>query len=123
MLRLAPYPFNVMSALLGQVRVVSARTHALATALSLCKIVLHTWTGSLLEELSQVITGPGHDDDDGGWTTARVSELCALVVAIGLAVASGIYVYRVVQRALAECREDKEEEEEVAIEVPVMNTV
>ncbi|KAI1316045.1 hypothetical protein EDD11_010509 [Mortierella claussenii] len=58
LIRLAPYPYNIMNALLSATHI-PLLTFALATGLSLLKLTLHVYIGSTLSSLTE-----GDDDDN-----------------------------------------------------------
>ncbi|ORY24758.1 hypothetical protein BCR39DRAFT_545802 [Naematelia encephala] len=67
LIRIAPYPYNLLNAILAA-SPVSLRTYTLCTALSLCKLVLHTWIGAGIHNLSETYLHERpeqfNDDDD-----------------------------------------------------------
>jgi hypothetical protein len=124
-LRLAPYPFTVLNALLAHIEAVSLHQFMLVTAVSLLKTCIHAWIGSTLTDISQIIhvphsprngtsagtgggNGTAHDPQHGGegYSTAQVVEFSFLGVAVLIAFVGGYYLYRMVERALAENEEE-----------------
>lgn len=53
LIRVAPYPYNVMNCLLAASPTLTLRTYALCTALSLFKLIIHTTVGSTIHSFSR----------------------------------------------------------------------
>lgn len=64
LIRVAPYPYNLLNVILASSPCLSLRTYTACTALSLCKLVLHTWIGAGLHDLSE-LHGAGAGAGDG----------------------------------------------------------
>ncbi|WVW79275.1 hypothetical protein I302_101242 [Kwoniella bestiolae CBS 10118] len=62
LIRIAPYPYNLLNVILASSPSLSLRTYTACTALSLCKLVLHTWIGAGIHNLSEAY-GHVHDHD------------------------------------------------------------
>ncbi|KAF9179412.1 hypothetical protein BGZ51_006932 [Haplosporangium sp. Z 767] len=98
LIRLAPYPYNIMNALLSATHI-PLSTFTLATAISLVKLSLHVYIGSTLSSFA------GHDDDDGekdpqaehGRKLKMVVMFFSMLVGIGV----GAYVWLVAKREIA----------------------
>lgn len=52
LIRLAPYPYNLLNVILASCPSLSFQSFTLCTALSLCKLLLHTWIGAGIHDLS-----------------------------------------------------------------------
>ncbi|KAG0273828.1 Transmembrane protein 64 [Linnemannia exigua] len=123
LIRLAPYPFNLMNALLSATHI-PLSTFALATALSLTKLALHVYIGSTLSSLAPVATTPGGGEGettnpDGSLpaidpTTGnptggnndpnshgRNVKIVFMVISIIIGFAVGAYVWIVAKREIA----------------------
>ncbi|WVR09105.1 hypothetical protein IAU60_006167 [Kwoniella sp. DSM 27419] len=59
LIRIAPYPYNLLNVILASSPTLSLRTYTGCTALSLCKLILHTWIGAGIHDLSASY-GHGH---------------------------------------------------------------
>ena len=71
LIRVAPYPFNLLNVILASSPSLTLRTYTACTALSLCKLVIHTWIGAGLHDLSELHGGgPGH----GGGTALSLED-------------------------------------------------
>ncbi|KAF9903906.1 hypothetical protein EC991_003197 [Linnemannia zychae] len=123
LIRLAPYPFNVMNALLSATHI-PLSTFSLATALSLTKLALHVYIGSILSSLAPVVTIPGTGGEggatnpDGSLPTDPTTgtppgsnidpnrhghnvKIVAMVISIIVGFAVGAYVWTVAKREIA----------------------
>jgi len=115
LIRLAPYPYNVMNCILAAAPSLTLRTYTLCTALSLCKLIIHTSIGSSIHSFAEYhVTKPGdaaaHDDDNalGHYST---------IAGIALCVAIFLYLSYVTRRAVDDELDDedmRDSEERVA---------
>ena len=122
MVRLAPYPYNVMNALLAASPTLTLKTYTLCTALSLFKVIIHTTIGASIHSFAGYhlhktpSSGDGEDpagdksEDDEGALLSRISA----VVGIVLCVAIIVYLSWVARRAV----DDELEEDEAAPHSP-----
>ncbi|KAI9099902.1 hypothetical protein DFS34DRAFT_513156 [Phlyctochytrium arcticum] len=101
MIRLAPYPFGIMSVLFSMTSVTFTR-YTQATALALLKIILHIYIGSSVRDLAEM----------SNFTPARVAALV-----FGMLIATVVFVYLtvLVRRALKEAHIVGDEGEEVPL--------
>jgi hypothetical protein len=117
LIRLAPYPFNVMNALLSATHI-PLSTFALATALSLTKLALHVYIGSTLSSLAPIAATPEGEttNSDGSLPPptdptatptpannahGRNLKIVFMVVSIIIGFAVGAYVWTVAKREIA----------------------
>ncbi|KAF9359477.1 hypothetical protein BGX26_012212 [Mortierella sp. AD094] len=105
LIRLAPYPFNIMNALLSATHV-SIQTFALATALSLTKLALHVYVGSTLSSLTGEDDDDGNDDGTGSPkdpSSGHGKKLKIMVMVLGVLLGFGVgaYVWMVTKREIA----------------------
>ncbi|KAG0279871.1 hypothetical protein BGZ96_001797 [Linnemannia gamsii] len=99
LIRLAPYPFNIMNAILSATHI-PISTYILATAISLIKLTLHVYIGSTLSTLTggdEDDTDPEKDPNNHG---KRV-KVFLLVTGIILGIGVGLYVWAVAKREIA----------------------
>ncbi|KAF9539645.1 hypothetical protein EC957_005156 [Mortierella hygrophila] len=99
LIRLAPYPFNVMNAVLSATHI-PLSTYIVATAISLTKLALHVYIGSTLSTLTG---GDGDDTDpekDPNNHGKRV-KVFIMVMGIILGIGVGAYVWIVAKREIA----------------------
>lgn len=52
LIRIAPYPYNLLNVVLASAPSLSLKTYTACTAISLCKLILHTWMGAGIHDLS-----------------------------------------------------------------------
>ena len=126
MVRLAPYPYNVMNALLAASPTLTFRTYTLCTALSLFKVIIHTTIGASIHSFAgyhlhktpgssdppidgQDPTGDDGDgvsvgDNDEGALLSRISAIVGIVLCIAIIV----YLSWVARKAVGEELEDDE---------------
>ncbi|KAK3815216.1 MAG: snare associated Golgi protein-domain-containing protein, partial [Benniella sp.] len=97
LIRLAPYPFNIMNALLSATHI-PLYTFALATGLSLLKLMLFVYIGSTLSSLAG---NDGNDDDTPknpdevhGHKLQKVAMILGIILGIGV----GGYVWLIASR-------------------------
>jgi len=121
LIRLAPYPYNVMNALLAASPTLSLRTYTLCTALSLFKVIIHTALGASIHSFKEYHadeeedTYTAIDDDTDAWSAQSVARLWT-VLGIALCVLILVYLTIVASRAVDDELEDvpSDDEERVA---------
>jgi len=109
MVRLAPYPYNVMNALLAASPTLTFKTYTVCTALSLFKVIIHTTIGASIHSFAGFHL---HQPNDG--TTGQEPEkgesstLSRVTAVIGIALCIAIIVYLgwVARKAVGEELED-----------------
>ena len=112
LIRLAPYPYNVMNCLLAASPSLTLRTYTLCTALSLPKLIIHTYIGASIRSFAQYhVVKPGQTAPE----PAMGADESALghystVVGIALCVAIFVYLSYVARRAV-----DDELDDELAV--------
>jgi len=111
LIRLAPYPFNVMNALLSATHI-PLSTFAIATAISLLKLALHVYIGSTLSSLAIVPPTTTPEDGDGNGDTGtpsdtvegnshgRTVKIVVMVISMIIGVVVGAYVWIVAKREI-----------------------
>ncbi|WWC91274.1 uncharacterized protein L201_006217 [Kwoniella dendrophila CBS 6074] len=72
LIRIAPYPYNLLNVILASSPTLSLRTYTACTALSLCKLVLHTWIGAGIHNLSESY---GHSHKHPQWRHGQKIDL------------------------------------------------
>lgn len=111
MIRLSPYPFNLLNFLFGATSI--PFTHFVAgTAISLTKIALHVYIGANLTSFAKHILGEDNDDDmtEG---EIRAERLKYTAMILGSLISFGViaYIYRLTKAAIAEANAIEESEE------------
>ncbi|KDQ14728.1 hypothetical protein BOTBODRAFT_109818 [Botryobasidium botryosum FD-172 SS1] len=84
LVRLAPYPYNVLNALLGARSSISLTRYTLCTAISLLKVIIHTGIGSQIKNFSEKDRAENEDESGWGkfWTVGGILLCVALFVYI-----------------------------------------
>ncbi|KIY49542.1 hypothetical protein FISHEDRAFT_31619, partial [Fistulina hepatica ATCC 64428] len=114
LIRLAPYPYNVMNCLLAASPMLTLQTYTICTALSLFKIIIHTSIGASIHSFKDQtpgsrITSAGSDalddanfvDDEDTSTTDTVARVWT-IFGIGLCIAVFVYLSIVARKAVDE---------------------
>jgi hypothetical protein len=118
LIRLAPYPYNVMNCLLGASPTLTLRTYLVCTALSLFKVIIHTALGSSIHSFARYHVQPkppSQDNITDGRPGPSLSEgdagpeedenpvgLYAKVTGIVLAVGVFVYISVVARKAISD---------------------
>jgi uncharacterized membrane protein YdjX (TVP38/TMEM64 family) len=97
LIRLAPYPYNVMNCLLAAAPTLTLRTYTLCTALSLFKVIVHTSLGASIHSFRDYHTGGDAPSDN-----ADAASRMWTVVGIALCVVVFVYLFVVARRAVDE---------------------
>ncbi|KAJ3741339.1 hypothetical protein DFH05DRAFT_1403428 [Lentinula detonsa] len=122
LIRLAPYPYNVMNCLLAASPTLTLRTYTLCTALSLFKVIIHSSLGASIhsfKDYHMVTEGdnPSETEESHADTMARMWT----IFGIALCVAIFVYLSYVARKAVDEELEDGDDEESVAFLSPEGN--
>ena len=136
LIRIAPYPYNLLNVILASAPSLTLRTYTACTALSLCKLVVHTWLGSGIHDLSEAQTPEWRDahwhapdGEPGQWRPPHMHhphghqwteedrhredvKLWSTWVGIGLCVVLFFYLTHLAKRTLARARAEQEREAE-----------
>ena len=70
LIRVAPYPYNLLNVILASSPALTLRTYTACTALSLLKLVLHTWIGAGIHNLSEEWHRPHRPLPPSGYPSA-----------------------------------------------------
>lgn len=105
LIRLAPYPYNVMNCLLAASPTLTLHTYTVCTALSLFKVIIHTSIGASIHSFRDYhVTDPDSVDDESNadtlarmWTIIGIF-LCAMIL---------VYLSVVARRAVDEELDDE----------------
>ncbi|KAG7445845.1 uncharacterized protein BT62DRAFT_987086 [Guyanagaster necrorhizus] len=100
LIRLAPYPYNVMNCLLAAAPTLSLRTYTICTALSLFKVIIHTSVGASIHSFKEY-----HGAEKDTTSSDTVAHMWTYL-GIGLCVAILVYLSYVARRAVDEELED-----------------
>ncbi|KAI3659528.1 hypothetical protein MP638_003348 [Amoeboaphelidium occidentale] len=109
LIKLAPYPNNIMNVLLAQIPAIPSWEFYKTTAIALPKVFIHAWLGSTLNQLSDIfivnnLTEAAKDQVAGRskMSPVQIVQLCIIGVAVFLALAGSWYFYRVMKKAVKE---------------------
>ncbi|KAH8113365.1 hypothetical protein DFH11DRAFT_1689520 [Phellopilus nigrolimitatus] len=114
LVRLAPYPYNVLNALLAGCPRLTFRTYTVCTALSLLKVIIHTSIGAGIKSFAEYhipaksgvsVDDDGKSDEDDASFLSHTSSIAGIVLCIALA----IYLSYVARRAIDEELEDDDD--------------
>ena len=87
LIRLAPYPYNVMNCLLAASPSLTFRTYTICTAMSLPKLIIHTSIGSSIHSFASYhvkqADGSQADDDDGN-ALSHYSTIAGIVLCLAI---------------------------------------
>lgn len=131
LIRLAPYPYNVLNCLLAASSTLTLQTYTVCTALSLFKVIIHTSLGASIHSFKDYHvthpdgngTGPDSDEEDSADTVARMWTIIGVVLCIAIFV----YLLHVARKAVDEELDDEpipttEAEETIAFLSPQQRT-
>ena len=106
LIRLAPYPYNVMNCLLAASPSLTLRTYLLCTALSLPKLIIHTSIGSSIHSFAEYhVRRPGSgESEDEGSTLSHYSTIAGIVLCLAIFV----YLSYVTRKAVDEELQDED---------------
>jgi uncharacterized membrane protein YdjX (TVP38/TMEM64 family) len=105
LIRLAPYPYNVMNCLLAASPTLTLHTYTVCTALSLFKVIIHTSVGASIHSFRDYhVTDPDSIDDEG--SADQLARMWT-IVGILLCLAILIYLSVVARRAVDEELDDE----------------
>ena len=105
LIRLAPYPYNVMNCLLGASPTLTLRTYLVCTALSLFKVIIHTTLGSSIHSFARYHAqskpsqdtvsdgGPGLSQLDGDSDAEEENPIGFYAKIAGVILAIGVFIY------------------------------
>ena len=124
LIRLAPYPYNVMNCLLGASPTLTLRTYLVCTALSLFKVIIHTTLGSSIHSFARyhaqsnashdTVPNGGQDlslsDGDAGAEEENPLGFYAKITGVILAVGVFIYISVVARKAINDELDDDGDE-------------
>lgn len=130
LIRLAPYPYNVMNCLLAASTTLTLKTYTVCTALSLFKVIIHTSLGASIHSFKDYHVEnpdrPGNatelvpEAEDGANTVARMWTIIGVI----LCVAIFVYLSYVARKAVDEQLDDEAtEDEETLAFLPTQRTV
>lgn len=117
LIRLAPYPYNVMNCLLAASPTLTLKTYTVCTALSLFKVIIHTSLGASIHSFKDYHVVEGKDS--GADTVARTWTVVGIILCISIFV----YLAIVARRAVDEEMEDEPTTRDVEETIPFLPPV
>lgn len=96
LIRLAPYPYNVMNCLLAASPTLTLQTYTICTALSLFKVIIHTYIGASIHSFKNYHIPKS---SDGGNATDRMAQFCT-ISGVSLCVAVLVYLAKIARKAI-----------------------
>ncbi|KAJ1018547.1 hypothetical protein NDA16_004829 [Ustilago loliicola] len=111
LVRLAPYPYNLMNTLLASSPTLTLRTYVTCTALALPKLLIHTGLGTSIKNFAAyngAVEGQSKEDAEASQTAENVKKWAGLV-GIGLCVGIMIYLLSVARRAVDELDDENDD--------------
>ncbi|KAF7331950.1 hypothetical protein MKEN_00075300 [Mycena kentingensis (nom. inval.)] len=113
LVRLAPYPYNVMNCLLAASPTLTFKTYTLCTAASLFKVIIHTTLGASIHSFKDYHSSEGIQEEDGSANTvARISTIVGVILCVAIFVYLSVVVRRAVDDELGD--DDVGDSEETA---------
>ncbi|GAC94985.1 hypothetical protein PHSY_002558 [Pseudozyma hubeiensis SY62] len=111
LVRLAPYPYNLMNTLLASSPTLTLRTYVTCTALALPKLLIHTGLGTSIKNFAAyngAADGESKEDAEASETAEHVKKWAGLIGA-GLCFGIMIYLLSVARRAVDELDDEGED--------------
>uniref|UniRef100_V5EX50 Golgi apparatus membrane protein TVP38 n=1 Tax=Kalmanozyma brasiliensis (strain GHG001) TaxID=1365824 RepID=V5EX50_KALBG len=111
LVRLAPYPYNLMNTLLASSPTLTMRTYVTCTALALPKLLIHTGLGTSIKNFAAyngAAEGQSKEDAEASRTAENVKKWAGLIGA-GLCFGIMIYLLSVARRAVDDLDDEDED--------------
>ncbi|KAJ6599228.1 hypothetical protein DFH09DRAFT_902397 [Mycena vulgaris] len=109
LVRLAPYPYNVMNCLLAASPTLTLRTYTLCTAASLFKVIIHTSLGASIHSFKEYNTATPDDDAGSADAVARMWTIGGVLLCLAIFVYLSVVARRAVDDELGDEPGDAEE--------------
>ncbi|KAH9482851.1 Golgi apparatus membrane protein TVP38 [Psilocybe cubensis] len=104
LIRLAPYPYNVMNCLLAASPTLTLHTYTVCTALSLFKVIIHTSVGASIHSFRDYHNSndasPSDDDESGTDMMARLWTILGILLCVLILVYLSVVARRAVDEEL-----------------------
>jgi uncharacterized membrane protein YdjX (TVP38/TMEM64 family) len=109
LIRIAPYPYNLLNVVLASAPSLSLQTYTACTALSLCKLVLHTWIGAGIHDRSAAYGAGEEGAEPAPHDDAQHERVKAGVTWGGIVLCCILFVYltHIAKRAIARAQEEQ----------------
>ncbi|KAJ6509974.1 hypothetical protein C8R47DRAFT_775625 [Mycena vitilis] len=105
LVRLAPYPYNVMNCLLAASPTLTLKTYTVCTAASLFKVIIHTSLGASIHSFKNYNSAqPGPNDEEAGGAdaVARMWTIGGVILCIAIFVYLSVVARRAVDDELGD---------------------
>ncbi|KAF8914094.1 hypothetical protein CPB84DRAFT_1811515 [Gymnopilus junonius] len=115
LIRLAPYPYNVMNCLLAASPTLSLHTYTVCTALSLFKVIIHTSVGASIHsfrEYHNTDSLPSSDDESHTNMMAHLWTILGILLCVLILVYLSIVARRAVDEELEDLPDSARDPEE-----------
>ncbi|TFY52394.1 hypothetical protein EVJ58_g10041 [Rhodofomes roseus] len=112
LIRLAPYPYNVMNCLLAASPSLTFRTYFMCTALSLFKLIIHTTIGASIHSFAEYHVKPGAHASENN--LGRYSSIAGIALCVGVFVYISVITRRAVNEELKDDDVMVDSEERIA---------
>ncbi|PPQ65213.1 hypothetical protein CVT26_000190 [Gymnopilus dilepis] len=115
LIRLAPYPYNVMNCLLAASPTLTLHTYTVCTALSLFKVIIHTSVGASIHsfrEYQNTDSSPSSDDESQTDMVARLWTILGILLCILILVYLSVVARRAVDEELEDLPDSARDPEE-----------
>ncbi|KAN0064199.1 hypothetical protein ACQY0O_003366 [Thecaphora frezii] len=109
LVRLAPYPYNLMNTLLASSQTLTLKTYITCTGLALPKLLVHTGVGTSIKDFAAYngVKGEGATDEDAAAShSAETVKHVFGLVGVGLCFGIFIYLLQVARKAVDELDDD-----------------
>jgi len=123
LVRLAPYPYNVMNCLLAASPSLTFKTYTLCTAASLLKVIVHTSLGAGIRSFKDyhVVAPEKKPGDVQEEETDKMAKVWT-IVGVVLCVAIFVYITIVARRAVDDELRDSDEDKNVPSSAPIASS-
>ncbi|PWY98395.1 hypothetical protein BCV70DRAFT_164762 [Testicularia cyperi] len=113
LVRLAPYPYNLMNTLLASSPTLTLRTYVLCTALALPKLMIHVALGKSIKSFAEPngSTKEMTKEEEEEAHTAETVKKWAGLVGVGLCIGIMVYLLSVARKAVDELDDDEDDDE------------
>ncbi|CAO1636911.1 unnamed protein product [Sympodiomycopsis kandeliae] len=120
LIRLAPYPYNLMNTLLASSPTLTFKTYVTCTALALPKLLVHCGLGTSIKNFAAYHGAGGNKEGSDGTPggkapsshTAETVKRAAGFIGVGLCIGIFLYLFSVARKAVDEELDDESGEEE-----------
>ncbi|WFD35147.1 hypothetical protein MCUN1_001996 [Malassezia cuniculi] len=104
LVRLAPYPYNLMNTLLASSSTLTLKTYVLCTALPLFKLMVHTALGASIQDFAAFNGADSEEAESASAESPQAARIHRIAGIVGLLLCIGVLIYIAIatQRAVDE---------------------